>query len=146
MSKIIPGGGWSVKVWLSLLIPCSENVIDDEVTRTTIITKVKKLDILVNQTAMTFQNLTHSVSRDAEPVEDESPLREEEEDKTQTISKEGESTDIVLSEDGSGSYEGPAADIADRAFVPLESDTGSGESWTEEYMEWDKGKFLGKMS
>lgn len=86
------------------------------------------------------------MSREAEPVEDESPLREEEEDETQMISEEGESPDIVLSEDGSGSYEGSVADIADRAFVPFESDTGSGESWTEEYMESDKGKFLGKMS
>lgn len=53
-------------------------------------------------------------------------------------SEEGESPGIVLSEDGSGIYEGPAVDTADRAFMPAE--TGSGDSWTEDYMELNKGR------
>lgn len=96
-----------------------------------------------------------SLSREAEPVEDESPLREnaeeeEEEEVEEEVDEEGwgemeqeedwenegdEETPITseegespphLSEEGSGGYEGSAD-----AFVTL-GDIGSGESWTEE--------------
>lgn len=83
-----------------------------------------------------------SVSREAQPVEDESTLWEEveeeeqeeedEEDEMLIQSEEGESPEEV-SEDGSGGYEGSAG----WGFVPFEGDKGSGESWTEEgnYLE-----------
>ncbi|KAM9366933.1 serglycin [Symphorus nematophorus] len=81
---------------------------------------------------------------EAEPVEDESPLREEEEeeqvveDESPMMNQEGESP--VLYEEGSGAagyYEGSASEAMymDQAFVPTGSETGSGESVTEK----DKG-------
>ncbi len=87
---------------------------------------------------------SHSVSREAEPVEDESPLGEEEEEEEM---EEGEvmsdKEESPMGEDGSG-YEGSAVEdtfMADRAFWTAESETGSGESWQEEP---NKGNFLGK--
>lgn len=103
---------------------------------------MKKLDNLVKQT----KSDSHSVSREAEPIEEESPLWEVEEDETPMTSEEGESPVNVLTEDGSGGYEGSATDMTDLIFVPVESDTGSGDSWTEEGMELNRGNFLEKMS
>ncbi|XP_070759577.1 serglycin [Enoplosus armatus] len=80
---------------------------------------------------------------EAEPVEEESPLTEEEEEEeieeeeTPMMSEEGESPVADLPEDGSGVYEGSAAEgtfMADWA-----SEAGSGESWTEKDMEINKG-------
>ncbi|XP_044051913.1 serglycin [Siniperca chuatsi] len=74
---------------------------------------------------------------EAEPVEDESPLREEEEEEEMKeeetqMSEEGESPVVYLQEEGSGD-EGSAGEdkfMADRAFMTAESEPGSGESWT----------------
>lgn len=87
---------------------------------------------------------SHCVSREAEPVESEIPLREEEEEEdvleeeTPMLSEEGESPMFYMPEEGSGGYEGSAADIipmADQAFEAAESETGSGQSWTEKDMK-----------
>lgn len=102
---------------------------------------MKKLDSLVKRT----KSDSHSVSRDAEPIEEESPLWEVEEEET-PISEKEESPVNFLTEDGSGGYEGSATDMTDLIFVPVESDTGSGDSWTEEGMELNRGNFLEKMS
>ncbi|XP_041792114.1 serglycin [Chelmon rostratus] len=81
---------------------------------------------------------------EAEPVESEIPLREEEEEEdvleeeTPMLSEEGESPMFYMPEEGSGGYEGSAADIipmADQAFEAAESETGSGQSWTEKDMK-----------
>lgn len=80
---------------------------------------------------------SHSVSREAEPVEDENLQGEEEEEEqmdeeyTEMISEEGESPVTFSYEEGSGGYEGSAFDVlmADRSAT-AESETGSGESWT----------------
>lgn len=82
-------------------------------------------------------------------MDGESPLREEEEEEemeeeeTPMMIEDGESP---MGEDGSG-YEGSAAEdtfmdkfMQDRAFELAESETGSGESWTEEL---NKGNFWG---
>ncbi|KAA8595526.1 hypothetical protein FQN60_010817 [Etheostoma spectabile] len=75
----------------------------------------------------------------AEPEEGESPPKG---DEVELKMEEGETPwmseqeDVsVQTEDGSGSFEGSAAEstfMADWAFVPAESETGSGESRTEE--------------
>ncbi|XP_035992283.1 serglycin [Fundulus heteroclitus] len=73
---------------------------------------------------------------EAEPVEGESPSREEEEEEevveeeTPMRSEDGESPLFV--EEGSG-YEGSATDYMSFADEPTgaESETGSGDSWTE---------------
>ncbi|XP_069030422.1 serglycin isoform X2 [Embiotoca jacksoni] len=62
---------------------------------------------------------------EADPEEDESPLRGEEEEKTQMINEEGESPQVFLGQEGSGGYEGSAAEglyMGDRA---LAGETGS---------------------
>ncbi|XP_056237269.1 serglycin [Seriola aureovittata] len=75
---------------------------------------------------------------EAEPVEDESPQREEEdeeeegkmeEEETPMTSEQGESPGFFLPEEGSGGYEGSAFGgvIMDQAFGTAESETGSGE-------------------
>ncbi|XP_051236504.1 serglycin [Dicentrarchus labrax] len=80
---------------------------------------------------------------EAEPVEDESPMRDEEEEEEMEeddapmmsdVGDEGESPDVIQPEDGSGYYEGSADTLMDRLpyFVNAESEPGSGESWTEE--------------
>nr|XP_046240569.1 serglycin [Scatophagus argus] len=67
---------------------------------------------------------------EAEPVE-------EGEEEALRPNEEGESPETVQSEDGSGSYEGSAAYlVADQAF---ESETGSGESWTEKDADLNQG-------
>ncbi|CAK6964047.1 serglycin [Scomber scombrus] len=90
---------------------------------------------------------------EAEPVEDESPVEdededlfggedendevEEEEDESQTTSEDRESP--LLPEEGSGLYEGSGSEgsfIGDQAFV---AEMGSGESWTETDTEPFKG-------
>ncbi|XP_065809111.1 serglycin [Labrus bergylta] len=80
---------------------------------------------------------------DAEPVEDEKPDREEgaeeqveEEEDTPMQSEEGESPFVYIYEEGSGGYEGSAAEdtfMADKAI-----ETGSGASSTEKYFELQK--------
>ncbi|TDH17176.1 hypothetical protein EPR50_G00005730 [Perca flavescens] len=76
---------------------------------------------------------------DAEPDEGESPPREDgvelrmEEEETPSMSEQRDVS--VQTEDGSGGFEGSAAEstfMADWAFVPAERDAGSGESRTEE--------------
>ncbi|XP_073320954.1 serglycin [Pagrus major] len=75
---------------------------------------------------------------EAEPVEDERPQREEgdvPEEEEPMMGQEGESPEYDY---GSGQYEGSGAEgwpMADVGFAAAESETGSGESWTEE----DKG-------
>ncbi|XP_040898848.1 serglycin [Toxotes jaculatrix] len=75
---------------------------------------------------------------EAKPVEDESPQREEEEEdemEEEMLSEGGESPMSVQAEEGSGGYEGSAyygLYVADR---PYESETGSGESWTNKDMD-----------
>uniref|UniRef100_UPI003AACB999 serglycin n=1 Tax=Centroberyx gerrardi TaxID=166262 RepID=UPI003AACB999 len=49
----------------------------------------------------------------------------------------------TMPEEGSGAFEGSAAEfpfMADRSFVTGESETGSGESWTENEAERYQGK------
>ncbi|XP_070818910.1 serglycin [Chaetodon trifascialis] len=80
---------------------------------------------------------------EAEPAEGESPLREEGEEEdvveeeTPMLGEEGESPMYFMPEEGSGGYEGSADYVmqADRAFETAESETGSGESWTEKDMK-----------
>ncbi|XP_035855295.1 serglycin [Sander lucioperca] len=71
---------------------------------------------------------------EAEPEEGESPPREDEvELKMEDEETQGDVS--VQTEDGSGGFEGSAAEstfMADWAFVPAESEAGSGESRTEE--------------
>lgn len=86
------------------------------------------------------QHFSISVSREAEPVvEGESAPWEE---GTPMKSEEAESP--VQTEEGSGGYEGSAAEgsfMADWAFAPAATETGSGESWTGEDKGEDKGTF-----
>lgn len=84
----------------------------------------------------------HSVSREVESVEGESPSREEEDYESSMISEEGESPVTALSENGSGSYEGSAEWMSTFA----ENDVGSGEAATEEGTKSNRGDFLGNMS
>lgn len=103
------------------------------------------LESLVKQKATISQYLTHSVSREAEPVEDESPEIEEEEEKEDIMpmtGEEGETPVVFLNEEGSGGYEGSASEgpfTEDRVFAPAESETGSGESWAEKDTDLFKG-------
>ncbi|XP_039993143.1 serglycin [Xiphias gladius] len=82
---------------------------------------------------------------EAEPVEDESPEIEEEEEKEDIMpmtGEEGETPVVFLNEEGSGGYEGSASEgpfTEDRVFAPAESETGSGESWAEKDTDLFKG-------
>lgn len=86
-------------------------------------------------------------SREAEPVEAESPLTEEEkeepveEDETQMISQEGESPVTFPGEEGSGSYEGSGAESPYMADIRTAREAGSGESWPETESELFKGSY-----
>ncbi|XP_028258427.1 serglycin isoform X1 [Parambassis ranga] len=81
---------------------------------------------------------------EAEPVEDESPLMEEEEeepmeeDETQMISQEGEPPMAFPGEEGSGSYEGSGAESPYMADMRTAREAGSGESWPETDSELTK--------
>uniref|UniRef100_A0A1A8H8D6 Serglycin n=1 Tax=Nothobranchius korthausae TaxID=1143690 RepID=A0A1A8H8D6_9TELE len=94
------------------------------------------------------KKLPASVGRtlDATPVEDESPLREEEENKEETLfgSDDKESPDVFLGDEGSGDYEGSASQglyFADRTLA-AEVDTGSGESWTGSFPDENLNNFF----
>lgn len=81
---------------------------------------------------------SHSVSREAEPVEE----KEEYED-TAIVS---DPPFFEFPEEGSG-FEGSADEdtfMADPAFVSAESEPGSGETWTEKDMGLRKGNFWAK--
>lgn len=77
-------------------------------------------------------------------MEEESPEGEEEEEEEPMMGQEGELSEYDY---GSGQYEGSGAEgwpMADMGFAGLESETGSGESWTEEDTKLNKGDYLGK--
>uniref|UniRef100_UPI0037E738F7 serglycin n=1 Tax=Semicossyphus pulcher TaxID=241346 RepID=UPI0037E738F7 len=74
---------------------------------------------------------------EAEPVEDERSVKEEEEEETPMLGEEGESAPVYLHEEGSG-YEGSAFDYTYMADKSIES--GSGASATEKYLELQKGE------
>lgn len=81
----------------------------------------------------TDQYFLLSDSREALPVD-------EKEEESQMISEENESPDYYWPEDGSGDYEGSAGPfLADLPVETSESESGSGEFWTEKNMELFKG-------
>ncbi|XP_071401245.1 serglycin [Centroberyx affinis] len=73
------------------------------------------------------------MEEEAAPEEEEGPMGDERKMMMATM---------PLPEEGSGAFEGSAAELpfmADRSFVTGESETGSGESWTEKEAERYQG-------
>ncbi|XP_036950949.1 serglycin [Acanthopagrus latus] len=75
---------------------------------------------------------------EAEPVEEELPEGEEGEEEEPMMGQEGELPEYDY---GSGQYEGSGAEgwpMADMGITAAESETGSGETWTEENVKLNK--------